>query len=64
MKKVVIVLSILLFLSACAHEPFVVSSDVKAIKVSKGDNIIIPYDGYLVSDYVIYRLLMEEERKE
>lgn len=71
MKKLLLTLSLLLFLVYCLiwltgcifTKPYMVNRDVKAVKVYKGDIITIPYDGYLLSDYTVYRLLLEDERR-
>ncbi|MCK4522015.1 MAG: hypothetical protein KAU20_05560 [Nanoarchaeota archaeon] len=58
---------VVLCLTSCTSiKPYIINGKhkVKSIEVFKGDRITVPFDGRLISNYTLYRLLMEKERHE
>ena len=62
--RVFFFLLIIIFLSGCTTtKPYVPKKDVKAVKVMRGEALIVPFDGWVVSEWYLKRAIIEEERK-
>ena len=62
--RTLLLLLIIISLAGCTTtKPYVPKKNVKAVKVIKGETLVVPFDGWVVSEWYLKRAIIEEERK-
>ena len=62
--RTLLCLLIIIFLSSCAStKPYIPRENIRAVKVMKGQTITIPFDGWVVPEWYLKRVILEEDRK-
>ena len=62
---IILLLLIIISLAGCTTtKPYVPKKNVKAVKVIKGETLVVPFDGWVVTKEYLYRVIIEEERKD
>ena len=62
--SIIIFLLLIPFLLSCTtSKPYIPRENIRAVKVMKGQTITIPFDGWVVPEWYLKRVILEEDRK-